>query len=161
MGTCHWASGGLVGGGDSSQKCPIGDVSLPPKELRVSRLPNERPWGSLGSQPLLPQKSKEEGPRISQISRHTRPPSTRWVYDVNQLWIQCSSRAGPRPHASSCSHPSLDTGTPGQNSAASLLVGNGMAGQAGLFSRGSLCLPLSQAAPTHLPLCPTCLGPRP
>lgn len=50
--------------------------------------------GSLGFQPFLPQKSKE-GPRISQIRGHTCPPSTKWVYDFSQLWIQSSSQAEP------------------------------------------------------------------
>lgn len=75
MGTCHWASGGLVGGGDSSQKCPIGDVSLPPKELRVSRPPNERPWGLWGLSHSSHKNQRRRGPgylRLADTPAH--PP---------------------------------------------------------------------------------------
>lgn len=71
------------------------------------------------SQSFLPQKSKEEGPKISQIRGHIHPHSIKWVCDFNQCRIQSPSSdrattaAGCRDHIQAAS-PILPW-TPGGN----------------------------------------------
>lgn len=87
--------GGLVGGGGRSQKCQIEGIVSPTKGAAGLKASKWEALGSLGSQPLLPQKSKEEGSQISPVSRYTHPPFTTRIYGFNQLWIQSSSWAQP------------------------------------------------------------------
>lgn len=133
------------------------------------------------SQSFLPQKSKEEGPKISQIRGHIHPHSIKWVCDFNQCRIQSpsSDRAttsgrvqGSRP--SGQSYPSLDTRA---EILTSHLAGNGAAGWVHLFSHrptpptlAGISMPTPGPSEyshplgmpgSHLPLCPTCLGSRP
>lgn len=107
--------GGLVEGGDSSQKCQIGDVSLPPKELHVSRPPNERPWGLWGFSHSSHKNQRRRGPRYLRLGdTPAHPPLSGSMTSVSSGY---SSRAGQShtssrvqgPHSSSQSHPSLDT----------------------------------------------------
>lgn len=92
-------------------------MSLPPKELRVSRPPNERPWGIFGVSVTPPTKIKGGGApdylRLADTPAH--PPLSGSMMSTNsgysrQVGQSRSSSGVQGPHSSSCSHPSLDTG---------------------------------------------------